>query len=483
MVTPMLAKRTLQFLPAQLLSPLAQFLSIIIWTHISSATTIGVVTLLATQQELIRVIFIGWWSHYLLRFITDKDQNKQELLSANRTILLISSLLQILAVCFVVGYFFSEQVSLSLVISTVAFVIFRNINSHNMAIKSVEEKIFQYNFLALSGPVLGLGIGIIFLVYYGDSPVWPILGYAIGELFGFLVIFVIERPQVYTFKINPAILKDAKRYSLPLLTASFFGWLSVNVVRFIIEHKLGIDVVGAFSVGFGLGQRAASLASMLVTAASLPLAIRIMQECGLQKAMQQLSNNFVLLMGVMFPALVGMYSVNDLLVKLLVAEEFWGVTLDVLPWAILSGGIFAVLYNYVNHYFIIADKTKFIVYGDAITAILVCVSSFPLIDYFGVKGGVIAMCLSSFSVLVFLTVYLLKYTQFIFPFKSFLYTVFSVFIMYLSVKYTRDIFESLLYKLISSIVVGIFVYSILTACNYRAQLVGFFDRVLHRKGG
>lgn len=154
-----------------------------------------------------------------------------------------------------------------------------------------------------------------------------------------------------------------------------------------------------------------------------------------------------------------------------------------MPWAILSGGIFSLLYNYVNHYFIIADKTKFIVYGDAITAILVCVSSFPLIDCFGVKGGVIAMCLSSFSVLVFLTVYLLKYTQFIFPFKSFLYTVFSVFIMYLSVKYTRDIFESLLYKLIFSIVVGSFFYSLLTAYNYREQLLEFYNRVLHRKGG
>lgn len=469
----MLVKRTLQFLPAQLFAPLAQFLSIIIWTHIASAETIGVVTLISTQQELIRTVFIGWWSHYLLRFITDKNKNKQELLAANRTILLISSFLQIIVVGILIATFFKEQFNLPFVIVAVVFVIFRNINLHNISIKSVEGKVFEYNLLSLSGPVMGLGIGVFLLDYYGDNIIWPIAGYALGELFGFIISLMLNRPHQFCLKLNKNILEDAKRYSLPLLVAGVFVWVSLNTVRFIIEFKLGIDATGEFSVGFGLGQRAATLASMLVTSASLPLAIRVMQEQGYLPALRQLSNNFVLLMTVMLPALVGMYSVNDLLVKLLVAEEFWAVTLEVLPWAILSGGVFTLSHSYINHYFVIADRTKYIIFLDAFTAILICILSLPLINYFGVKGGVIAMSLSASIIVIGMFIYLLSCTKFIFPLKATLYVLFSVLMMYISVIYTRTQFESLVSQLVASIVVGGLLYAILISYHYRQPLIAF----------
>nr|WP_252730520.1 polysaccharide biosynthesis C-terminal domain-containing protein [Colwellia sp. E2M01] len=150
--------------------------------------------------------------------------------------------------------------------------------------------------------------------------------------------------------------------------------------------------------------------------------------------------------------------------------------MDVLPWAILSGGIFAILYNYINHYFIIADKTGFLIYIDSITAVVICIIAFPLIDIFGLKGGVIAMCLASASVAISMLIYLLKCTEFIFPVKPFLKISFSVLIMYILTVYTQSFFANTIYKLTTSIVVGIFVYIVCSAFIYRKQIVSYMSK-------
>ena len=55
----MLIKHTLQYLPAQLLSPLAQLASMILWTHWLAPVEMGVFTLVSAQYS--RDAIPGWW--------------------------------------------------------------------------------------------------------------------------------------------------------------------------------------------------------------------------------------------------------------------------------------------------------------------------------------------------------------------------------------------------------------------------------------
>ncbi len=64
----MLLKQTLQYLPAQVLGPSAQFAAILIWTHVASPATIGAVTLIVIAQELLNGVLLGWWTQYCMRF-------------------------------------------------------------------------------------------------------------------------------------------------------------------------------------------------------------------------------------------------------------------------------------------------------------------------------------------------------------------------------------------------------------------------------
>lgn len=476
----MLIKQTLLYLPSQLLSPLAQFMSILLWTYYCDSVTIGIITLITTQQELIRTVIMGWWSHFALRFINDDKLSAQGMAASNVGVVFFASLLQLVAAYLTFLYIFSDDGNIYHLIVTVAFIVFRSINQHNVNLAAAKNNALAYNILSLCGPVVGLVIGIILLDFFGDDALYPLAGYALGESLGVLYSLYKAKQYLSPFKMSQTILLASMKYGLPILISGALAWVALNISRYIIESKMGLAAVGSYAVGFGLGQRAAGIAAMLVTSAALPLAISVMQKQGKAKAMQQLSDNFTLLMAVMFPALVGMYAVNDLLVKLLIAPEFWDVTLDILPYSILSGGLFAIIYNYLNHYFIVAEKTKYLIIVDGTLALLICLLSFPLVDLIGLKGGVVAMCIASAVVLFGLLIYLLVNTDFVFPWRSFAYTCIAVGGMYLFVIFIRRYFDSLVTQLIMSILLGGSVYILFIAYYYRDRLFSFTHQRLKR---
>src|SRR5258708_39828729 len=101
----------------------------------------------------------------------------------------------------------------------------------------------------------------------------------------------------------------------------------------------GVAAAGLFAVGYGLGQRAAGVAAMLVTAAAFPLAVKSMELAGSRAAMRQLADNSALLVAVLTPSLAGIFMLRAEIVHLLIAPPFQQVTLAILPLATLAGAI------------------------------------------------------------------------------------------------------------------------------------------------
>ena len=65
----MLFRHTLLYLPAQIIGPLFLLISVVVWTHVASDSTLGVITLITASHELLQTVFLAWWSQYALRFL------------------------------------------------------------------------------------------------------------------------------------------------------------------------------------------------------------------------------------------------------------------------------------------------------------------------------------------------------------------------------------------------------------------------------
>src|SRR5688572_21880249 len=65
---PMMLRQSLLYLPAQIIGPVMQLIAMVVWTHLVSEHTLGVITLVIATHELLQVAFLAWWSQFALRF-------------------------------------------------------------------------------------------------------------------------------------------------------------------------------------------------------------------------------------------------------------------------------------------------------------------------------------------------------------------------------------------------------------------------------
>jgi O-antigen/teichoic acid export membrane protein len=197
-------------------------------------------------------------------------------------------------------------------------------------------------------------------------------GYAVAQLAAVLAVLPFLN---FSFRLRPfdrEIFTHALHYGVPLGIGGALSWLGLNAPRFIVNEFMGIAAAGLFAVGYGLGQRAAAVAAMLVTAAAYPLAVKKMEEKGSAAAMHQLADNGALLLAVIVPSVVGVYVLRHDVVTLLIAEPFRLTTLAILPLSVLAGGIRSARAHFCDQVFLLHSKTRLamLVMGiDAISAL------------------------------------------------------------------------------------------------------------------
>jgi O-antigen/teichoic acid export membrane protein len=190
------------------------------------------------------------------------------------------------------------------------------------------------------------------------------------------------------FGLDRGILAIAFRYGAPLLGAAVVAWLSVNGLRVIVDKFEGAAAVGLVSVGWSLGQRATSVAAMLVTAAAYPLAVSRAVTHSRGAALKQLSQSGALLMAAIAPVAVGMLIVNRTAVDLVIGKEFQSLTVAILPIAVISGAIRNLRLHYADQTFLLCERTELTLMVCALEALL----TLPLCVLGLIEFGLVGAC-------------------------------------------------------------------------------------------
>ena len=350
----MLLKRTILYLPAQVVGPLFQLVAMIVWTHVVNEHTLGVITLITATHELLQLAFLAWWSQYALRFFGryHEGEEAERFYRTENVVILLSLVLQSAAVVAVL-----------------------------------------YTVIATdTNPML---LGLLLIETISPAPEWPLLGYAAAQLFAALIVL----PKIgYSRRIWPIdreIIRHALGYGIPLIFGGALGWVGLNASRFVVNDMLGVAAAGLFAVGYGLGQRAAAVAAMLVTAAAFPLAVKSMEQNGSQAAMRQLSDNGALLLGILAPSIAGIFLLRAEIVHLLIAAPFQTVTLAILPLSTLAGSIRNIRAHFGDQVFLLQSKTRLMVVVSAIDAVVTIIASLICIHFWGLVGAAAATVISA----------------------------------------------------------------------------------------
>jgi O-antigen/teichoic acid export membrane protein len=395
----MLLRHTLLYLPAQIVGPLFQLIAMIVWTHVVDEHTLGVITLVTATHELLQIAFLTWWSQYALRYF-GRYQDLGEISRFYRTenaVMLVSVLLQSIIAIIILLLVIAPDASSGLLLATVGYVITRTLNLYIGERARIHHHIWVYSIQQIVGPSAGFIVGLVLIKLIGQSAEWPLAGYAVAQF----VAAIIVLPKIgygrSFWPIDRAIVDQALHYGIPIVIGGALGWVGLNASRFIVNDMLGVAAAGLFAVGYGLGQRAAAVAAMLVTVAAFPLAVKSMEQGGSKLAMRQLADNSALLIAILAPSIAGIYMLRTEIVHLLIASSFQQVTLAVLPLSVLAGSIRSLRAHFVDQTFLLHSRTRLMIVVAAIDAIATVVLSFILIPYWGLVGAAGATVLAAIA--------------------------------------------------------------------------------------
>ena len=385
----MLLRHTLLYLPAQIVGPLFQLIAVIVWTHVVDEHTLGVITLVTATHELLQIAFLTWWSQYALRYF-GRYHERGEVSRFYRTenvVLLVSVLAQSIIAIAVLLLVIAPDASYGLLVATAGYVITRTLNLYIGERARVHHHIWVYSIQQIVGPSAGFIIGLALIKLIGQSAEWPLAGYALAQLAATIIVLPKIGYGRSLWPIDRETINQALRYGIPIVIGGALGWVGLNASRFIVNDMMGVAAAGLFAVGYGLGQRAAAVAAMLVTTAAFPLAVKSMEQSGSKVAMRQLADNSALLIAVLAPSIIGIYVLRMEIVHLLIANSFQQVTLAVLPLAALAGSIRSLRAHFVDQTFLLHGRTHLMIVVAAIDAAATVALGFAFIRYWGLVGA------------------------------------------------------------------------------------------------
>src|SRR5256886_685102 len=395
----MLLRHTLLYLPAQFVGPLFQLVAMIVWTHLVDERTLGVLTLVTATHELLQIGFLAWWSQYALRFFGRyQDGDAQRFYRTENTVLLLSVTLQSIAVIGILLLVIAPGAKTGILLASVGYVITRSLNLYIGERARVRHQIGVYSIQQIVGPSVGFIAGLILIKLFDQSAEWPLAGYAIAQLLAALIVLPKIGHGRSFWPIDREIVGHALRYGIPLIVGGGLGWVGLNASRFIVNEMAGVAAAGLFAVGYGLGQRAAAVAAMLVTAAAFPLAVKSMEQEGSQAAMRQLAANSALLVAILAPSLAGIFMLRTEIVHLLIAAPFQEVTLAILPLSTLAGAIRNLRAHFGDQVFLLQNRTRWMMAIsaiDAATTVVLSALSLPRWGLTGVAGATVLAALAA----------------------------------------------------------------------------------------
>lgn len=415
----MMIRQTLRYLPAQVLSPAFQLLSMVVWTYFLPPREMGTYVLVTATQEFVGLLTLSWFSIYALRFMPFERGlgARADYLQTEATILALSVPLSLLAAAGSAAMFGSGDFGWTSIAAIGLFFASRGIATHYSERARAQSNIFAYTILQVGGPALGFLFGLVLLRIGAPTADSLFIGYGVAQTLATIVAMPMIGVAVLPRRLKLSLVRAAVGYGGPMLLLFGLGWIAENNFRYVVEHISGAAVFGLMAVGWGLGRRCASFGSMLVAAAAFPIAARLLNEGKRDEAMAQLSTNAVLLIGLLAPIVAGLILVGGPATQLLIAEPYREMTAAILGLSAFAGALRFMHVHVTDQLFVLDKRIAYAAIVDVVEIAATLVLTVVGLVWHGPVGAVIGNAAGS-ALATLTSLVLARRMQFRLPFAD-----------------------------------------------------------------
>lgn len=241
-----------------------------------------------------------------------------------------------------------------------------------------------------------VSLTLLFVVVFDWKAAGVLLALALTNATFFIYAIIVFIPKI-KIGFNKVILKDALKYSLPLLPHSLSSWTMSLIDRFLLNNLLSNASVGVYSVGFQFGN-IISVAAGSINQAFLPWFYENMKsgESG-KRNIQKFSESAVLLLSA---AALTLSLLSPELLAIMTKGDYKK------GWVVIPFISFAYVFNGIYYFFsgpLFYDKrgVKYVSIASFLSAAVNVVLNLTLIPIYGIIGAAISGLASWLSISVF----------------------------------------------------------------------------------
>ncbi len=398
----MLISHTLKYLPAQLLSPLAQLASMVLWTHWLAPAEMGAYTLVTVTQELAYLGCLGWFAVYVLRYwpTASVPAERQRFLLTENAVVLASLALSALVAGVTAWALPGDHAWAASAMAVAAFFASKAVSTHYAERARAQSAFLPYTLLQTAGPLGGLLLGWLAMQHLQPTAIVLLGAYALAQTVGVVLALPGLGIAWRWPKADPALLRAALDFGGPVLGLSALGWVAENYIRYLVQWHSGAATLGLMIVGWALGRRAAAVAATLVTTASFPLAARLLNDNRRDEALSHLVLNATLMVGVLLPVTAAVEILGPTLVQLFVASEYQVITSELLALSVVAGALRNLHMHTTDQLMVLERRVRMLAQVDMFEIVLCAALSLAGLMLEGLRGAVVGQALGSLATLV-----------------------------------------------------------------------------------
>lgn len=384
---------TILYLPAQFVPPFVQFVTTIAWTYLLDPATYGFVNFVIAAQEVVAIAGLTGWTIFALRFRerfrTSGGEARFSLMDQRMAV--VSAALQVVLAPVVLALL-ELPLDAAMIAGTAAYLVTRMLVTHYSDWARADHAIRAYSAAQLIGSVAGAVLSILAVLAYGANAGLVLGAQALGQALALAALIGMKQFRFGVGAFDRELFTELRRFATPILIGGVIGWSAGNAIRLLVQYMDGPVALGLISVGWGVGQRIASVLAMLLTAAAFPLAVRHYENGDRKGALAQVSFNGLLLFAALLPASVGLATLAEPVVTLLIAENFRDTTITVLPLAMCAASLRFLRIHTCEQTMILVEKTGLTIYvlsAEAVLNIVFCALGLYFGGFAGAAAGML----------------------------------------------------------------------------------------------
>lgn len=382
----MLIRNTIIYTLGRSASGVVNLVALSLYTRLLPPGEYGKYALVLVWVGVAHVLLFQWLHLGARRFLSAHSSNPDTFLSAVGAayVRIVSAVILIAVVAFFVWR--DPAVRVLLVLGTVLLCSQAWLEL-NLELSLAALKPVRYSTIALVRAVVGLSCGGA-LAFAGFGATGVLLGAVMGYLVPGLGIALRDWWRLRaTSAPEPGIIVDVVQYGVPLTAALTLSFIVTYSDRLLLGWLRGSADVGTYAAAYDLTSQALFTLMMMVNLSAFPLAVRALEEKGVEAARSQLAAHAVLLLGAAGPATLGIALLAPNVSAVLVGSSYQVTAARLIPWLACGAFVAGIKAFYFDLSFQLGRKTTKQVWISMAAAALNIGLNVWWIPTFGVLGA------------------------------------------------------------------------------------------------